>query len=209
MPGKLFIIAAASGTGKTTLVQSLCESLPDLRFSISCTTRPMRPGERNGVNYYFTDDATFDGMIARGEFLEYEEVFDYRYGTPRAWVDEQLRAGMDIILEIDWKGASNIRAKKPDSIGIFILPPSFAALEQRLRSRAQDNEATIQRRLRESREELSHFREFDYLVINDDLDTALAELRAIIESHRHGLGYSGPDRSGFADLLMTEAGKLL
>lgn len=209
MPGKLFIIAAASGTGKTTLVQSLCESLPDLRFSISCTTRPMRPGERNGVNYYFIDDATFDGMVTRGEFLEYEEVFDYRYGTPRAWVDEQLRVGMDIIFEIDWKGASNMRAKKPDSIGIFILPPSFAALEQRLRARAQDNEATIQRRLRESREELSHFREFDYLVINDDLDAALAELRAIIENRRHGRVYSGPDRSGFAELLMTEAGKLL
>ena len=208
MPGNLFIIAAASGTGKTTLVRTLCRNLPNLRVSISCTTRPMRPGERDGVDYNFIDDATFDRTVTDKKFLEHETVFGYRYGTPRAWVEDQLCAGTDIILEIDWKGARSVRAMRPDCIGIFLLPPSFAELGQRLCSRAQDDEATIHRRTRAALEELSHYREFDYLVINDDLDAALAELKEIIESCRRGERMAAPDRREFAERLMTEGGKL-
>ena len=208
MPGNLFIIAAASGTGKTTLVRALCRSLPKLRVSISCTTRPMRPGERDGVDYTFIDNKTFDQMVADKNFLEHETVFGNRYGTPRAWVEDQLRAGTDIILEIDWQGARNVRAMLSGSIGIFLLPPSFAALRQRLCSRAQDDEATINKRARAALEELSHYREFDYLIINDDLDAALAELQEIIESCRRGRRMAAPDRREFAERLMTEGGKL-
>jgi guanylate kinase len=208
MPGNLFIIAAASGTGKTTLVRALCRSLPNLRVSMSSTTRPMRPGERDGVDYNFIDEVTFDRMVADKKFLEHETVFGNRYGTPRAWVEDQLRAGTDIILEIDWKGARSVRAMLPDCIGIFLLPPSFPALGQRLYGRAQDDAATIQRRTHAALEELSHFREFDYLVINDDLDVALAELREIIESCRRGRRMAAPDRREFAEQLMTEGGKL-
>jgi guanylate kinase len=208
MSGNLFIIAAASGTGKTTLVRALCRSLPNLRVSMSCTTRSMRPGERDGVDYNFIDDATFDRMVADKKFLEHETVFGNRYGTPRAWVEEQLRAGTDIILEIDWKGARSVRAMLPDCIGIFLLPPSFAALEQRLCNRAQDDASTIQRRMRAALEELSHYREFDYLVINDDVAAALAELLEIIESCRRGRRMAAPERREFAERLMTEGGKL-
>ena len=208
MSGKLFIIAAASGTGKTTLVHALCRNLGNLQVSISCTTRPMRPGERDGVDYFFIDNATFDRMVADKKFLEHENVFGYRYGTPRAWVEDQLRAGIDIILEIDWKGARSVRAMLPDCIGIFLLPPGFAVLEQRLCRRAQDNEATIQRRMRAALAELSHYGEFDYLVINDDLDTAVAEVQEIIDSCRKGQRVSTPDRREFAERLMTEGGKL-
>ena len=207
MSGNLFIIAAASGTGKTTLVHALCRSLPNLRVSISCTTRPMRPGEQDGVDYFFVDNATFAGMVAEKKFLEHETVFDYRYGTPRLWVEDQLRAGTDIILEIDWQGARGVRALLPDTIGIFLLPPGFAALEQRLRNRAQDDAATIHRRMRAALEELSHYREFEYLVINDDLDTALAELKEIIVSCRQGRRMAAPDRRDFAECLMAEGGK--
>ena len=208
MSGNLFIIAAASGTGKTTLVHALCRKLPNLRVSISCTTRPMRPGERDGVDYNFIDNVAFDRMVADNMFLEYETVFGNRYGTPRAWVEDQLRAGTDIILEIDWKGARRVRAMLPDSIGIFLLPPSFASLEQRLCRRAQDDDVTIHGRTRAALEELSHYREFDYLVINDNLDSALAELQEIIESCRRGRRMTAPDRREFAERLMTEGGKL-
>jgi len=208
MPGKLFIIAAASGTGKTTLVHALCRHMPNLQVSISCTTRPMRPGERDGVDYFFIDPATFDRMVAEKKFLEHETVFDNRYGTPREWVEKRLRTGTDIILEIDWKGARGVRAQKPDSIGIFLLPPDFATLEQRLRDRAQDDAATIQRRMRAALEELSHYHEFDYLVINDDLDTAVAEVRYIISTCRSGQRPVEPDHRDFAEHLMTEGRKV-
>ena len=208
MPGKLFIIAAASGTGKTTLVHALCNSLANLRVSISCTTRPLRPGERDGVDYFSIDNATFDRMVADKKFLEHETVFGYRYGTPRAWVEDQLRAGTDIILEIDWKGARSVRAMLPECIGIFLLPPGFKVLQQRLCGRAQDDAATIQRRMRAALEELSHYGEFDYLVINDDLAAAVAEVKEIIESCRHGRRIPAPDRRDFAESLMTEGGIL-
>jgi guanylate kinase len=209
MAGTLFIIAAPSGTGKTSLVRALCESIPNLLVSISCTTRAKRPDEQEGVDYYFVDNKTFDEMVDRGQFLEYKEVFGNRYGTPLQWVEQQLQSGNDIILEIDWQGARDMRAMMPDkTVGIFILPPAFATLEERLRGRAQDDDTTIRRRMQDALEELSHFDEFDYLVINDEFPSALAELRSIIEARRAGGQYNGPDRREFAARLMAEGAKI-
>lgn len=209
MSGTLFIIAAPSGTGKTTLVRSLCARVPDLRVSISCTTRPQRPGEQDGVDYYFIDDATFDEMVANGQFLEHERVFGYHYGTPRQWVEEQLRAGNDIILEIDWQGARDVHALLPErTVSIFILPPAFATLEQRLHGRGQDDAGTIRRRMRDALAELSHYREFDYLVINDELERAVSELGQIVAYRRRGERYPAPDLHEFAERLMAEGAKI-
>jgi len=205
MSGTLFIISAASGTGKTTLVSKLCEKVPDLMVSVSYTTRPPRAGEVDGVDYFFVNEDTFEAMVQRGEFLEHELVFGYRYGTPRDWVQDRLREGMDIILEIDWQGARDIREVYKDTVSIFILPPTLATLEKRLRDRGSDDEATIQRRLSEALEEISHCTVFDYLVVNDSLDTALAELQELILSHRENRPYQGPDHRLFAEQLMTEA----
>jgi guanylate kinase len=209
MAGTLIIITAPSGTGKTTLVRALCESNPDLQVSISCTTRAKRPGEQEGADYYFVDDKTFDKMVANHEFLEYKHVFDNRYGTPRLWVEQQLQAGKDVILEIDWQGAREMRTLMPDKIiSIFILPPTFATLEERLRGRGQDLESTVRRRMREALDELSHYNEFDYLVINDDLKSTQAEVEAIIEARHRGEPYVAPDRHEFAAGLMAENGKI-
>lgn len=209
MSGTLFIIAAASGTGKTSLVRELCKRVDKLHISISCTTRPQRPGEIDGSDYYFIDEATFTDMVAKGAFLEHETVFDYHYGTPRQWVEEQLALGNDIILEIDWQGARDVRALLPEkAVGIFILPPAFSALEQRLRDRGQDDEETIQRRMRDALEEISHYGEFDYLVVNDDFESTIAELGKIVESRRKGRVYQGPELEQFVEELMTEGGNI-
>lgn len=209
MTGILIIIAAPSGTGKTTLVRALCASIPNLLVSISCTTRAKRPGEQEGVDYYFVDDKTFDKMAASDQFLEYKHVFGNRYGTPRQWVEQQLQAGKDVILEIDWQGARDMRTLMPDkTVSIFILPPAIATLEERLRGRGQDNESTVRRRMREALDELSHYNEFDYLVINDKFTSAQAELKAIIEARRRGEQYTAPDRHEFAARLMAEGGKI-
>ncbi len=209
MTGTLFIIAAPSGAGKTTLVRKLCETVPKLKVSVSCTTRAPRPGEVDGVDYHFINDRQFADLVRENAFLEHEEVFDYRYGTPKRWVGEQLAAGNDIILEIDWQGARDVRAMLPEQVlSIFILPPAISALEQRLRSRGQDDDATIRRRMRDALTELSHFGEFDHLVINENMDTALTELRRIIEARRRGERYSGPDLRKFAESLMTEGRKI-
>ena len=209
MSGTLFIIAAPSGTGKTTLVRALCTSMANLQVSVSCTTRPQRPGEKHGIDYYFIDNKTFDEMVAQQQFLEHERVFDHYYGTPYQWVNEQLGKGTDVILEIDWQGARGVREKMPDkTVSIFILPPAFATLEQRLKERGQDNAGTIRRRMQDAVNELSHYREFDYLVINDDLDRALSELRSIIEYRRRGEQYPPGKLMDFAESLMAEAGKI-
>lgn len=209
MNGSLFIIAAPSGTGKTSLVRALCENIPDLQVSISCTTRAKRSGEQESVDYYFVDDKTFDEMVAKDQFLEHKQVFGSRYGTPLQWVEQQLRSGKDIILEIDWQGARDVRTMMPEqSLGIFILPPAFATLEERLRNRAQDDETTIRQRMQDALEELSHFDEFDYLVINDEFPSALAELKSIIEAKRAGRLYEGPDQHEFAARLMAEGAKI-
>lgn len=205
--GNLFIISAPSGTGKTTLVKKLCERLDNLFVSISYTTRPKRKDEIEGIAYFFIDEETFLQMIKENQFLEYARVFDYYYGTSNKWVTSQLQKGHDIILEIDWQGAQHIR-NKIGNTSIFILPPTFATLEQRLRKRASDDEITIQRRCRDAYEELSHFNEFDYLIKNDDLDTALDDLCRIIESVRNESPLSAGNLYQFANQLMTEGSDL-
>lgn len=178
--GKLFVIAAPSGAGKTSLVRALMQRRPALRFSISYTTRKQRPTERDGHDYFFVDNAQFERMVAAGEFLEHARVFDNYYGTSRAQVVHLLEQSQDVLLEIDWQGAQQIRGALPECRSIFVLPPSLAALEQRLRNRATDSDEVIARRLRDSIADLSHWNEFDYIVINDDFGRATADLEAIV-----------------------------
>ncbi len=184
MIGTLYIVAAPSGAGKTSLVKALVERLPGIEVSVSYTTRPPRPGERDGINYHFVDRETFQGMVARGEFLEHAEVFGNLYGTAKANILERLEKGVDVMLEIDWQGARQVREALPQAVGIFILPPSREALEERLRGRGQDAEEVIERRMREATEEMSHYREFDYLVINDRFEQALEGLCSIVVARR-------------------------
>jgi guanylate kinase len=181
--GKLFVIAAPSGAGKTSLVRALMERRPALRFSISYTTRKQRPTERDGHDYFFVDKPQFERMVAAGEFLEHARVFDNYYGTSRAQVVQLLEQGQDVLLEIDWQGAQQIRRALPECRSIFVLPPSRAALEQRLRNRATDSDEVIARRLRDSIADLSHWNEFDYIVINDDFGRATVDLEAIVAGH--------------------------
>ncbi|WP_163557938.1 guanylate kinase [Halomonas sp. NO4] len=182
--GTLFIVSAPSGAGKTTLVRELIDSLDGIQVSVSHTTRPRRRGEVDGVNYHFVDTATFEGMIARGEFFEHAKVFDNHYGTARPAVEAMLEAGQDVILEIDWQGARQVRTQMPEAVSVFILPPSREELERRLASRGTDEHAAIARRMRDAVSEMSHFEEYDYLVINDDFTTALRELQSLVISRR-------------------------
>lgn len=183
-PGTLYIISAPSGGGKTSLVNALLQDVSNLEVSISHTTRPKRPGEKDGVNYHFVDEAAFTNLINKQAFLEYAKVFENYYGTSRQWVENKLQAGIDIILEIDWQGAQQIRKLLPKSIGVFILPPSLEILAERLRERGQDEETVIARRLAEARIEMSHYQEYQYLVVNDDFTRALVDLKTIIQA-RH------------------------
>lgn len=178
--GTLYIIAAPSGGGKSSLVNALIKAMPRLKVSVSHTTRPMRPGEQEGVQYHFVDQASFDALLQENIFLEHARVFDHCYGTSRNWVLEQLQEGVDVILEIDWQGARQVRQSLPQSVGIFILPPSREQLDERLHARAQDPDEVIARRMRGAITELKHYDEFDYLVLNDDFNSALADLQAII-----------------------------
>jgi guanylate kinase len=182
--GKLYIIAAPSGAGKTSLVKQLVADLDSLTVSISHTTRPMRPGEAHGRDYYFVPIADFQDMLEQQAFLEHARVFDNFYGTARQTVQENLSQGLDVILEIDWQGAQQIKKLLPDSQSIFILPPSTAVLQQRLRNRGQDDEQIIARRMRDAVAEMSHYHEFDYLVVNDDFEQALAALKSILIANR-------------------------
>jgi guanylate kinase len=182
----LFVITAPSGAGKTSLIEALITADPSLTLSISYTTRAPRPGEKNAVDYHFIDDATFLAMKGRGEFLEDAEVHGYRYGTSKKVIAEALARGEDLILEIDWQGARQVRSLYPDCVGIFILPPSIEELERRMRSRGQDAEAVIRRRLDNARGEMDHAGEFNYAIINKDFDTARRELAGIIQKERHG-----------------------
>ena len=184
MSGLLFVITAPSGAGKTSLIDALLKEDAGLRLSISYTTRPPRPGEQNGREYHFVDNATFDAMSAAGEFLESAQVHGNRYGTSRRVVRELLAGGDDLILEIDWQGARQVRREFPGCIGIFILPPSIEELERRMRSRGQDSDAVIRRRLDNAREELTHAGEFKYAIINKDFETARRELASILERER-------------------------
>ena len=178
--GKLFVIAAPSGAGKTSLVRALMERMPELRFSISYTTRRKRETERDGRDYFFVTHEEFERMRDAGAFLEHARVFDNYYGTSREQVESLLAAGDNVLLEIDWQGAQQIRHAMPECRTIFVLPPSRAALEERLRGRRTDAEAVIARRLRDSIADMSHWNEFDYVVVNDDFARATADLEAII-----------------------------
>ena len=178
--GRLFVIAAPSGAGKTSLVKALLGRNPELRLSISHTTRPIRPTEQHGREYYFVPVQEFRERVGRGEFLEHAQVFDNYYGTGRAPVEQQLAQGRDVILEIDWQGAQQVRRALPECATVFILPPSRRALEERLRNRRTDSDAVIARRLRDAVGDMSHWNEFDYVVVNDDFDRAVTDLGRIV-----------------------------
>ncbi|MBL4780611.1 MAG: guanylate kinase [Porticoccaceae bacterium] len=180
--GTLYTISAPSGAGKTSLVAALLEKRPNLRVSISHTTRPMRPGEADGVNYHFVNKVLFQEMLGRQAFLEHAEVFDNHYGTSRQWVDDTLASGCDVILEIDWQGAAQIHQQLPDTVSIFVLPPSKDTLLERLTQRGQDGPEVIAQRIAEAEAEMSHFAAADFLIINDDFATALDELALIVSS---------------------------
>lgn len=184
MSGNLYIVSAPSGAGKTSLVSALLEADRGIRKSVSYTTRSPRAGEVNGSHYHFVDAAAFERMAQAGDFLESALVHDNRYGTSRKWVEEQLAADIDIVLEIDWQGAAQVRQRMPATISIFILPPSFEALLQRLNSRGQDTPAVISRRLANAREEIAHVTDFDYVIINNEFRTAAAELQDVIRAER-------------------------
>ena len=184
--GTLFVVSAPSGAGKTTLVRALVQDDPLAMVSISHTTRAIRPDEVDGAHYFFVDEARFAEMVAAGAFFEHAEVFGARYGTSREAVEANLADGRDVILEIDWQGARQVREQASGSVGVFILPPSRAALEQRLRHRAQDAPEVIDARMRQAVEEMSHWDEFEFVIFNDEFETALADLRAVLAARRLG-----------------------
>ncbi len=187
-PGTLYTLSAPSGAGKTSLVQALLELDSGILASVSHTTRQQRNGEQHGVNYHFIDEPQFQQILARGGFLEHARVFDNWYGTSQDWVEQTLEGGTDVILEIDWQGAQQVRRQIQHTVSIFVLPPSRHTLEQRLTGRGQDDNAIIEARMAQAQNEMSHYAEADYLLINDDFDTALNELAAIFCAHRLRLG---------------------
>jgi len=182
--GTLYIVSAPSGAGKTSLVKQLVASQSSITVSVSHTTRKMRPGEVDGVDYYFVDEAPFLDMASHSAFLEYAQVFDNYYGTSQQHVEQALLQGRDVILEIDWQGARQVRRIMPDSRSIFILPPSKQALRERLENRGQDDATIIDRRMQNAVNEMSHYGEFDYLVVNDEFDVALQQLNCIFQANR-------------------------
>jgi len=191
--GRLYVVAAPSGAGKTSLVKALMEREPRIQFSVSYTTRKPRPNEIPGRDYHFVSHERFQEMIANDEFLEHAQVFDNCYGTGVRTVQEALSNGEQLLLEIDWQGARQVRSRIPEAVSIFILPPSRAALEQRLKGRSTDSDTVIQRRLRDAAEDLGHWSEFDYVVINDRFDQALKDLQAIVEDRGGPLAARRPE----------------
>jgi guanylate kinase len=191
-PARLFVIAAPSGAGKTTLVKALTTRNPDLRFSISYTTRPQRRNEAHGVDYLFVDKEAFDRLRSADALLESAEVFDNCYGTSRQQVEEHLSAGNNVILEIDWQGAQQVREAMPECITVFILPPSREELERRLRARGTDTPEVIDRRLQDALSDMSHWAEFDYVIFNDDLDQAVVDLEAVLANNGAGSATNEP-----------------
>jgi len=183
--GLMFVLSSPSGAGKTTLSRLLIERMPGLKMSVSATTRPMRPGEIEGSDYLFVDKARFEEMVKRHELLEWATVFDNRYGTPRAPVEAALAAGRDVLFDIDWQGTQQLREKaRADVVSVFILPPSATDLEKRLNSRAQDSQEVIRGRMSRASHEMSHWAEYDYIVINHDIDEAFAEVQSILKAER-------------------------
>lgn len=200
--GRLFVVAAPSGAGKTSLVHALVERDPRLIISVSFTTRSPRPGEKDGVHYHFTSLPAFEAQLARDEFLEHAEVFGNRYGTHRQTTLDLLAAGRDVILEIDWQGARQVRERFPDCDSIFILPPSLDALRSRLGKRGQDSESVIAGRMQKAQAEISHCSEFEHVIVNDDFDEALAELQRCVEACRGGPAFEPkPYEELLAELL--------
>jgi guanylate kinase len=192
-PGRLYVVAAPSGAGKTSLVKALMEREPCIQFSVSYTTRRPRPNEIPGRDYHFVSQERFQEMIANHEFLEHAQVFDNCYGTGVRTVQEALSNGEQLLLEIDWQGARQVRSRIPQAVSIFILPPSRAALEQRLKGRSTDSDEVIQRRLRDAAQDLDHWREFDYAVINDRFEHAIEDLQAIVENRGGHLQSARPE----------------
>jgi guanylate kinase len=184
MSGLLFIVSAPSGAGKTTLVRRLLASMPDIALSISCTTRAPRPNEVDGRDYHFIDVARFQAMIEAGDFLEWAQVHGNFYGTSRRWIEKEREKGRDVLLEIDWQGAAQVKKRFPDAIGVFILPPSLDALAARLDARASDSAEVIARRLAVAREEMRHVEDFGYAIINADLETAQRQFESVVEAVR-------------------------
>jgi guanylate kinase len=202
--GRLFVIAAPSGAGKTSLVKALLASDPHLRLSISHTTRKRRATEAEGREYHFVSVPQFEELVQRGEFLEHAKVFDNSYGTSRGFVEEQLRQGNDVILEIDWQGAQQVRRAMPECVTLFILPPSRRALAERLARRATDSKEIIARRLADAAADMSHYREFDYVIVNDDFDRALADLKRILAGHGEDLTSARPQLRPLAEELLAK-----
>jgi len=200
--GHLYVVAAPSGAGKTSLVRALLAQEPSARFSISYTTRQQRPTEQDRKDYFFVDKATFEKMVANGEFLEHAQVFDNYYGTSKAQVKDLLAKGANVILEIDWQGAQQIRRVMPECRTIFILPPSREELERRLRGRGTDHEEVIQRRLRDSVSDMSHWNEFDYVVVNNDFERALLELKSIVNRQGEALRSTRPELQKWIQTLV-------
>lgn len=188
MSGTLFVISAPSGAGKTSLTRAVIERLGEegiqAEFSVSYTTRPPREGERDGMDYHFISEADFEAMVARGDFLEHAEVFGRYYGTGRAYTMQLLAQGKDVLLDIDWQGGAQVRSRMPESVGIFILPPSREELEKRLRSRGQDSDEVIRRRMRQASDEMAHYGEYDYLLVNDEFEHAVSALHSICRARR-------------------------
>ena len=200
MSGILYIVSAPSGAGKTSLVREVIKQVEGVSLSISHTTRTSREGETDGIDYHFVETETFTEMLSRTEFLEHAQVFGNYYGTSETWVKDQLKSGLDVILEIDWQGAEQVRRLMPEASSIFILPPSREILEQRLRNRGSDTEEVIAGRLAEAKEEMSHYNEADYLVINDDFEIALNQIKAILVANRQRVG---PQSAKFAQTITS------
>jgi guanylate kinase len=183
--GLMLVLSSPSGAGKTTISRRLLDIEADLVLSISATTRPMRPGEQDGADYHFVDQASFDRMVAEGAFLEHAKVFDHQYGTPRAAVEQSLAAGRDVLFDIDWQGTQQLaQSARADLVSVFILPPTITALEQRLKTRAQDSAEVVARRMAKAADEMSHWAEYDYIIVNDDLEVSIQRVRAILLAER-------------------------
>ncbi|WP_210397238.1 guanylate kinase [Motiliproteus sediminis] len=205
--GTLYIISAPSGAGKTSLVKALLDRDKQVCVSVSHTTRAPRPGEVDGWDYNFIDRQSFDQMVADNAFLEHAEVFTNCYGTSRAWVENTLAQGRDVILEIDWQGAQQVRQLMPESVSVFILPPSREALEQRLQNRGQDSDEIIAQRMSQAISEMSHYAEYDFLIINDQFEQSLQELAAVFLARRQRLEVQRPRHQQMIDALLCSSGK--
>ncbi|SDH77186.1 guanylate kinase [Vibrio xiamenensis] len=203
--GTLYIVSAPSGAGKSSLISALLEKNPTyaMKVSVSHTTRGMRPGEQDGVHYHFVQKEQFEELIDQGAFLEHAEVFGNYYGTSRPWIEKNLDKGIDVFLDIDWQGARQIREQMPLAKSIFILPPSNGELERRLNARGQDSEAVIAKRMAEAKSEISHYQEYDYVIINDDFDSALMDFKAILRAERLKQDKQAAKYKGMLDALLA------